>query len=274
MKNQFFILHLKYFKKSILTTNFPVFRFGSINNININKNYYKILNVNEKSTPSEIKKNFYLLAKKYHPDMNKGKEEQFKEINEAYEILGDDNKKKQYDDMRKYNNSSTSSNNAYSSNSYSQNYNNYYQSQNQGQKQQQSYYYYETRQGPKDFKNMKFNKMNQDEIRFNAGKNPNMNFHEEVFKEFMKDVYGKMHNSANTTNSRNRNSNTNANKNYNYSNNYNYTYNQRKNNEQNNYYQDYYDDEIQINESKRKEEIKRQMDYDKLQREKEVILLY
>ncbi|MEA3554800.1 MAG: DnaJ C-terminal domain-containing protein [Campylobacterota bacterium] len=63
------------------------------------KSLYKTLNVSENATQSEIKKAYRALAKKYHPDMNKDAdaEEKFKEINAAYEVLGDEKKKAQYD---------------------------------------------------------------------------------------------------------------------------------------------------------------------------------
>ena len=63
------------------------------------KSLYDTLGVNENSTPSEIKKAYRKLAKQYHPDMNKdaGAEDKFKEINAAYEVLGDEKKKSQYD---------------------------------------------------------------------------------------------------------------------------------------------------------------------------------
>ncbi len=64
------------------------------------KDYYKILGVGRTASADEIKKAFRELAKKYHPDKNKGNkkaEEHFKEANEAYEILGDEKKRKQYD---------------------------------------------------------------------------------------------------------------------------------------------------------------------------------
>ncbi len=60
------------------------------------KNYYKILGVSKKASPSEIKKAYYKLARKHHPDRG-GNEERFKEINEAYQILSDKKKRKQYD---------------------------------------------------------------------------------------------------------------------------------------------------------------------------------
>ena len=66
----------------------------------MNKDYYKILEVNKNATSSEIKKAYRELAKKYHPDKNKGNleaEEKFKEIQEAYDTLGDEKKRKEYD---------------------------------------------------------------------------------------------------------------------------------------------------------------------------------
>jgi len=66
----------------------------------MSKDYYKTLGVSKDATREEIKKAYKKLAKKYHPDMNKGDkeaEEKFKEINEAAAVLGDDKKRKQYD---------------------------------------------------------------------------------------------------------------------------------------------------------------------------------
>ena len=64
------------------------------------KDYYKLLGVNRKSTQAEIKSNFRKLAKQYHPDANvdnKQAEEMFKDLNEAYNVLMDKEKKKKYD---------------------------------------------------------------------------------------------------------------------------------------------------------------------------------
>jgi len=69
------------------------------------KDFYDILGVPENASKDEIKKAFRNLAKKYHPDRNKGDkaaESRFKEISEAYEILGDEQKRAQYDNMCKY----------------------------------------------------------------------------------------------------------------------------------------------------------------------------
>lgn len=64
------------------------------------KDYYKILGVSKTATKDEIKKAYRKLAVKYHPDKTKGNkeaEEKFKEINEANEVLSDDEKRKKYD---------------------------------------------------------------------------------------------------------------------------------------------------------------------------------
>ncbi len=63
------------------------------------RDYYEILGVSKNATKSEIKTAFRKLAMKYHPDRNKdkGAEEKFKEIGEAYEVLHDDEKRKIYD---------------------------------------------------------------------------------------------------------------------------------------------------------------------------------
>lgn len=69
----------------------------------MNKNYYDILGVSKTASQDEIKKAYRDLCKKYHPDRNGGDDTKFKEINEAYETLGDPEKKKQYDGMDGFN---------------------------------------------------------------------------------------------------------------------------------------------------------------------------
>ncbi|XP_034245862.1 protein tumorous imaginal discs, mitochondrial-like [Thrips palmi] len=64
------------------------------------KDYYDVLGVSKKSDPKEIKKAYYQLAKKYHPDTNKddpNASKKFQEVSEAYEVLSDENKRREYD---------------------------------------------------------------------------------------------------------------------------------------------------------------------------------
>jgi curved DNA-binding protein len=66
------------------------------------KDYYEILGVPRTASDTEIKKAFRKLAREYHPDVAKNKkqaEEKFKDINEAYEVLGDSAKRKKYDEL-------------------------------------------------------------------------------------------------------------------------------------------------------------------------------
>ncbi len=66
------------------------------------KDYYKILEIDKKATPAEVKKAYRTLAKKNHPDKNLGDkkaEERFKLINEANEVLTDSEKRKKYDEL-------------------------------------------------------------------------------------------------------------------------------------------------------------------------------
>ncbi|HXD17384.1 MAG TPA: J domain-containing protein [Vicinamibacterales bacterium] len=66
------------------------------------KDYYATLGVTKSATEKEIKQAFRKLARKHHPDVNpndKVAEAKFKEINEAYEVLGDPPKRKKYDDL-------------------------------------------------------------------------------------------------------------------------------------------------------------------------------
>src|SRR5579863_7105907 len=67
------------------------------------KDYYKTLGVPKTATAAEIKKSYRELARKWHPDANKGSadaEERFKEITEAYNVLSDEKQRKEYDEAR------------------------------------------------------------------------------------------------------------------------------------------------------------------------------
>ena len=69
----------------------------------IEKDYYKTLGVSKDAKPDEIKKAYRKLARKFHPDANKGEaaaEEKFKEISEAYDVLADAKRRKEYDEAR------------------------------------------------------------------------------------------------------------------------------------------------------------------------------
>src|SRR5207248_10637466 len=68
-----------------------------------NVDYYKALGVAEKASADEIKKAYRKLAKQYHPDStggDKAKESRFKDVQNAYDVLGDAKKKKLYDEIR------------------------------------------------------------------------------------------------------------------------------------------------------------------------------
>ena len=64
------------------------------------KDYYRVLGVSKGSMEADIKKEYYRLAKQYHPDYQPGFESKFKEINEAYTVLSDAKVRKQYDSAR------------------------------------------------------------------------------------------------------------------------------------------------------------------------------
>ena len=66
------------------------------------RDYYETLSVSKTATQDEIRSAFRKLARKYHPDVAKDKkaaEEKFKEVNEAYEVLGDPEKRRKYDEL-------------------------------------------------------------------------------------------------------------------------------------------------------------------------------
>src|SRR3954468_12525026 len=68
------------------------------------RDYYAVLGVPASATQDEIKKQYRKLAAKHHPDKNQSDPkaaDRFKEISEAYQVLGDAEKRKQYDQMRR-----------------------------------------------------------------------------------------------------------------------------------------------------------------------------
>src|ERR687893_2175416 len=69
------------------------------------EDFYKVLGVERKAKPDEIKKAYRRLARKYHPDVNPGDksaEERFKLITEAHDVLSDEKKRKVYDRFGQY----------------------------------------------------------------------------------------------------------------------------------------------------------------------------
>ena len=70
----------------------------------IEKDFYKVLGVSKTAEADEIKKAYRKLARKYHPDSNAGDasaEAKFKEVSEAYDVVGDPKKRKEYDEARR-----------------------------------------------------------------------------------------------------------------------------------------------------------------------------
>ena len=68
------------------------------------KDYYKVLGVDEKAPAKDIKSAYRKLSRKFHPDANAGDptaEERFKEVSAAYDVVGDEAKRKEYDEVRR-----------------------------------------------------------------------------------------------------------------------------------------------------------------------------
>lgn len=79
--------------------------FSTLMQPNMTKDYYKILNIEVSAKHQDVRKSFFNLAKKYHPDLNTDKRDedreqakvQFQEINEAYQVLSNQRMRAQYD---------------------------------------------------------------------------------------------------------------------------------------------------------------------------------
>ena len=70
----------------------------------LEKDFYKVLGVSKTAEADEIKKAYRKLARQYHPDSNEGNpsaEARFKEVSEAYDVVGDAKKRKEYDEARR-----------------------------------------------------------------------------------------------------------------------------------------------------------------------------
>ena len=77
------------------------FGFGSEMQYDAKNDYYKILGVTEKTEDKEIKKSYYRLAHKYHPDKaGDAGAEKFKQISAAWEVIGDKDQRKLYDEAK------------------------------------------------------------------------------------------------------------------------------------------------------------------------------
>ena len=78
-------------------------RLFSVSDIDPKTDYYRVLGVRQTDDEKTIKREYYKLAQKYHPDKNEGKtSDRFKEISNAYSVLGDKSKRTQYDQMRSF----------------------------------------------------------------------------------------------------------------------------------------------------------------------------
>ena len=98
--NTLHIIRLTTASNSTTVTGLSFAKFFHTTQKVFSKNYYSVLAVSTNASQAEIKKAYYLLAKKHHPDRNpndKKAEKLFQSVAEAYEVLGDEFKRKEYD---------------------------------------------------------------------------------------------------------------------------------------------------------------------------------
>ena len=159
---------------------------------NNNQEYYKILGISSSSSPKEIKEAFYKLAKTCHPDVSKGSEDKFKEVNEAYKVLSDVSKKRSYDESLKYsqypgyNSTSNSGSSANQNNqsSYNMKYGYGHQKERKPKNFSESYYHYNPyRQSGGIDSDSLFNKITN-EFREDLKKDPE--FRARIYEEYQR----------------------------------------------------------------------------------------
>lgn len=162
----------------------------SVKLYNAEKNYYQVLTISEKADTSEIKKAFRNLAKKYHPDSVNGKEEKFKEVNEAYQVLSNATVKQEYDQVRATNTRSHSYQSSPSSgNQSSGNYSQHSSSQQQGYQQSSSQYRgYQKEEG---WQNKGFREQFMNDL-YQQQKNEHMRNSQQASREQMERAFNEM----------------------------------------------------------------------------------
>ena len=141
------------------------------------KDYYKILGVDNKASEKQIKEQYYKLAKKHHPDLNKGvSTDIFKEMTAAYEILSDIEKRRQYDQLKNFSTGGFWNTNNQNSQQTNSNRQTNQQSSNFNQSNQN---YHNTNNYKKDFKTWQYTYIDP-----KTGQKKTFNFNDDAFKNF------------------------------------------------------------------------------------------